>query len=187
MQRARTRPPAIPTGFVQQYEGALDSLDSFIQTFPEYRRVELADRAKSLARSLHSQVVSTIRIDEQMREAWVKHVFELHTKFSMAVACILFLFIGAPMGAIVRKGGFGYPILISILFFMLFMIITIFSKNIAERNVIHPVVAAWLSCIVLFPIGFFLTWKAVNDSKLLNVDQWWVGLRRIFRLVRRRG
>ncbi len=187
MQRARTRPPAIPTGFVQQYEGALDSLDSFIQTFPEYRRVELADRAKSLARSLHSQVVSTIRIDEQMREAWVKHVFELHTKFSMAVACILFLFIGAPMGAIVRKGGFGYPILISILFFMLFMIITIFSKNIAERNVIHPVVAAWLSCIVLFPIGLFLTWKAVNDSKLLNVDQWWVGLRRIFRLVRRRG
>ncbi len=180
MQRARTQPPAIPTGFVQQYEGALDSLESFIETFPEYRRVELADRAKSLARSLHSQVVSTIRIDEQMREAWVKHVFELHSKFSMAVACILFLFIGAPMGAIVRKGGFGYPILISILFFMLFMIITIFSKNIAERNVIHPVVAAWLSCIILFPIGLFLTWKAVNDSKLLNVDQWWIALRRIF-------
>ncbi len=181
MQQARTRSAVQPTGFVQQEHGPLDSLDSFIQTFPEYRRVELADRAKSLARSLHSQVVSAMRIDEQMREAWVKHVFELHTKFSMAVACILFLFIGAPMGAIVRKGGFGYPILISILFFMLFMIVTIFSKNIAERNVIHPVAAAWLSSMVLFPMGLFLTWKAVNDSKLLHTDRWWAGLRKLWR------
>lgn len=181
MQEARARSSVRPTGFVQQWHRPLDSLDSFIETFPEYRRMELADRAKSLARSLHSQVVSAMRIDEQMREAWVKHVFELHTKFSMAVACILFLFIGAPMGAIVRKGGFGYPILISILFFMLFMIITIFSKNIAERNVIHPMAAAWLSSMVLFPIGLLLTWKAVNDSKLLHIGQWWVGLRKLWR------
>ncbi len=183
MQRARNSNRGLvrPSGFVQEADVVLDTLSSFIQTFPPYRRVELADRAKSLARSLHSQVVSAIRIDEQLREAWVKHVFELHTKFSMAVACILFLFIGAPMGAIVRKGGFGYPILISILFFMLFIIITIFGKNVAERNVIHPVVAAWLSCMVLLPIGLLLTWKAVNDSKLLQLDNWWIGLRKLWR------
>jgi lipopolysaccharide export system permease protein len=117
-------------------------------------------------------VETTQRTLEQTIEKRVKHVFELHSKFSLAAACLIFLFIGAPMGAIIRKGGFGYPILISILFFMVFIILTIMCKKLAESNSIVPALAAWIPCIVLFPIGMVLTTKAMNDSKMLNADRW---------------
>ena len=67
------------------------------------------------------------------------------------------------MGAIVRKGGFGWPLLISIIFFMLFIVISIFSKNIAERFVIDAVLAAWMNCLVIFPMGLLLTYWAMRD------------------------
>mgnify|MGYP000347481902 CR=1 FL=1 len=105
-----------------------------------------------------------------------RHIYELHFKYASALICFIFLFIGAPMGAIIRKGGFGYPILISIIFFMLFIMLTIASKKMSESFAINPILAAWLPCIVLFPVGLFLTYKAMNDSKLLNVDRYvtWV-------------
>ena len=67
------------------------------------------------------------------------------------------------MGAIVRKGGFGYPMIIAILFFMAFIVLNIFSKNIAERFVIPPVQAAWLPAAIFFPMGLILTYLAMND------------------------
>jgi lipopolysaccharide export system permease protein len=143
----------------------LDSLGSIALTFPKYKRPELFNRAKTYARSMNSQSGSAARSIKSKLESRVNHVFELHNKFSMAVACILFLFIGAPMGAIVRKGGFGYPLLIAILFFMFYMILTIFSKNIAERFVIDAMLAAWLPCLILFPVSMVLTYQAMNDYK----------------------
>ena len=92
----------------------------------------------------------------------------MHSKFSMAVACILFLFIGAPMGAIVRKGGFGYPILISIIYFILFIIFNIMFKKLAESHSISPALAAWVPNLILIPIGIFLTVKAMNDSPIID-------------------
>ncbi|MCB0706377.1 MAG: LptF/LptG family permease [Saprospiraceae bacterium] len=143
----------------------LDTLTSIINTFPVFKHSELYNKAKSSAGQISAQAESTIRSLERKRKARVDHVFEMHSKFSMAVACILFLFIGAPMGAIVQKGGFGYPLLIAIIFFMVYMILTIFSKNISERFVIEPGFAAWLSCIIMFPFGFLLTYQAMNDYK----------------------
>ncbi|MEM1219480.1 MAG: LptF/LptG family permease, partial [Bacteroidota bacterium] len=91
----------------------------------------------------------------------------------------------APMGAIVRKGGFGYPLLIAVGFFMVYMVLTIFSKNIAERFVIDPVLAAWLPCLVLFPIGLLLTYQAMNDyTRVINLDRY-TRLMKFFRWVGR--
>ena len=96
----------------------------------------------------------------------------------MAVACIIFLFIGAPMGALVKKGGCGWPLLIAIIFFMTFIVLTIFSKNIAERFVIDAVLAAWLPCLVIFPIGLFLSYQAMTDAT-------WNRVTGIFRIIGR--
>ncbi len=115
-----------------------------------------------------------------VEENRVKHVYDMHMKYSMAVICIIFVFIGAPMGAIVRKGGFGYPILISIIFFVLFVILTIFCRKLAESFVVNGVVAGWLPCIILFPMGWYLTVRAMNDSKLISTDSLQQFLRRIF-------
>lgn len=163
---------AMPKALEQNFEGEIRDLDAFVNTFPANKRDELLERSKTIARSLLAQVETTQRTLEQTIEKRVKHVFELHSKFSLAAACLIFLFIGAPMGAIIRKGGFGYPILISILFFMVFIILTIMCKKLAESNSIVPALAAWIPCIVLFPIGMVLTTKAMNDSKMLNADRW---------------
>jgi lipopolysaccharide export system permease protein len=99
----------------------------------------------------------------------------------MAVACIIFLFIGAPMGAIVRKGGFGWPLLISIIFFMIYIILTIFCKNIAERFVIDAVLAAWTPCLVILPIGLILSYQAMRDAKGLDFLKY---VKTLFDLIR---
>ena len=99
----------------------------------------------------------------------------MHTKYSMAVVCIIFVFVGAPLGAIVRKGGFGYPLLVSVVAFIVFIVLTIFCRKIAETFLVPAALAAWLPCIVLFPIGLWLTVKAMADSKLFDMD----GLKRI--------
>ena len=104
----------------------------------------------------------------------------------MALVCFIFVFIGAPMGAIVRKGGFGYPILISIIFFMIFIVLTIFCRKIAESFVLPAAIAAWVPCTVLFPIGVLLTRKAMNDSKLVNIDQYANFFKAIINLFKKR-
>jgi lipopolysaccharide export system permease protein len=145
----------------------LDSLGMVAFTFPKNKQAELFSKSKQYARAILNQSESASKSVLRKLDTRVDHVFELHSKFSMALACIIFLFIGAPMGAIVRKGGFGYPILISIFFFMFFIILTIMSKNIAERFVIDPGLAAWVPCLVFIPIGGMLTYSAMNDHKQL--------------------
>ena len=99
----------------------------------------------------------------------VDYEFQLHHKFCLAMACFIFVFIGVPMGAIVQKGGFGYPLLVSITFFILFNMAIIYGKKIAEKFVVDVVFAAWLPCIVMIPFCILLTWMAMNDRKI-NLD-----------------
>ena len=155
----------------QKIEKPLAEYDSFVELFEQRKRTELYDKAKSFSRTVQGQAESAKRSMERIRSSRVKHVFEMNSKFSTAMACLIFLFIGAPMGAIVRKGGFGYPLLISIIFFMIFMVITIFSKNLAERDVIDAALAAWMNCLVLAPFGVIITWAAMTDRKIFNFDK----------------
>lgn len=154
---------------------------SIIDMLNARERTEFFSKSRSAARGIQSQAESAIRTLDSMRESKVKHIYELHTKYSMAVVCMIFIFIGAPMGAIVRKGGFGYPILVSIIFFMLFVILTIFCRKIAETFVLPAAAAGWLPCAILLPIGLVLTRKAMNDSKLVNLDRYTAFFRKIFK------
>ena len=149
----------------------LDTYASFLQVFESKEHKRLLDKAKASARSIKTQAESALRSGGRTRESRVKHIYTFHNKFSMAAACLIFLFIGAPMGAIVRKGGFGYPIIVAVSFFMLFVVLTVASKKIAETFVLDPVLAAWLPCLVLLPLGLYLTYQAMNDARVINV-QW---------------
>ncbi len=148
----------------------LDTATQFINIFNKNDQLRMYDRAKTFMLGIQNQAESTVRSIDALRESQVKYAYEMWTKYSIALVCIIFVFIGAPMGAIVRKGGFGYPILISIVFFMLFVILTIFCRKIAEAFVLPAVAAAWVPAIVLFPVGLILTVKAMNDSKLNLVE-----------------
>lgn len=164
----------------QQGLDTLEAFDSIIEAFPVYEQKSMYSKAKTFARSIHGQAEAAVRFLHDLRESKVKHIYDLHMKYSMAVVCIIFIFIGAPMGAIVRKGGFGYPILISIIFFMLFVILTIFCRKIAESLVLPPVMAAWVPNLILFPVGLTLTIRAMNDSKVIDVSRYSALFRRLF-------
>lgn len=184
-----SRPPGTekmhPLATVRIYKQNMDSLKTkgFARSFSAYERKEIATKAKTLARGIHNQSESAERALDTIKETRAKHTFELWSKYTIAVVCFIFVFIGAPMGAIVRKGGFGYPILVSIIFFMLFVILTIFCRKIAETFIVSAVLAAWIPCIILFPIGIFLTYKAMNDARVINTDAikaYWGAFKRLF-------
>lgn len=98
-------------------------------------------------------------------------LYELYMKYASAIICMIFLFIGAPMGAIIQKGGFGYPILVAIGFFMVYMIATIYFRN-AFRNShsISAIVAAAMPCIIILPFAIYLTWRSLNDYTLNKIS-----------------
>lgn len=145
---------------------SLGEMASFIETFEQSTRENLYSTATNIVQSVQSQADITSDMVDRMRESQIKHIFDRHSKYSIALACFIFLFIGAPMGAIIRKGGFGYPILVATIFFILFVVLTIFCRKIAESFLLSPEAAAWLPCVVFFPLGLFLTTMAMNDSQL---------------------
>ncbi|NJB85558.1 lipopolysaccharide export system permease protein [Lewinella marina] len=151
---------------------------SLLDSLPKSDHSRIYNRARSSIRSVTAQAQSTLRLLPGIEESRVKHVYDMHMKYSMAVVCIIFVFIGAPMGAIVRKGGFGYPILVSIIFFVIFIILTIFCRKLAESFVVSGVFAGWLPCLILFPISLWITYSAMNDAKLVDTDRAKNALRR---------
>ncbi len=99
-----------------------------------------------------------------------RHLTEWHKKFTLSFACIVFFFIGAPLGAIIRKGGLGMPVVISVILFIIYYIIDNIGFKMARDGVWPAWQGMWLSSIVLSPLGIFLTYKAVHDSTILNAD-----------------
>lgn len=158
----------------------LNEYNSLIELFEKHRMASLSDKAMQFSRSIKSNADSAVNFIMKTSEKKVKHVFELQSKYAFAVVCVVFLFIGAPMGAIVRKGGFGYPLLVAIIFFMLFITLTMTFKKMAEAFAVPTLLAVWLPNLILFPIGLFLTYKAMNDSKIINLDQMTAFFRKIF-------
>ena len=107
-----------------------------------------------------------------------RHQIEMMKKFTLSLACLIFFFIGAPLGAIIRKGGFGMPIVISVLLFIVYYIIDNMGYKLARDGRWEVWQGMWLSSAVLLPLGVFLTRKAVNDSAVFNPDVWINFLRR---------
>ena len=98
------------------------------------------------------------------------HFIALYDKFVVAFACLMMFFIGAPLGAIIRKGGIGLPIVFAVLIFITFHFINTFGKRLAEENGIAPFFGSWMSAFVLTPLAILLTYRATNDIGLINID-----------------
>jgi lipopolysaccharide export system permease protein len=95
---------------------------------------------------------------------------EWHKKLSLSVACLVLFFIGAPLGSIIRKGGLGLPLVMALIFFLIFYLLNIFGEKFTKDNLMSPLFGMWLPVIILSPVGFFLTYKAMHDSQLFNKE-----------------
>ena len=99
-----------------------------------------------------------------------KHIVALHDKFALGLSCIILFFVGAPLGALIRKGGIGLPLVIAILIFLTYHFISIFAKNSSEDSSMDPVLASWLSSLILLPFSVYLTNRATKDRALMDFD-----------------
>jgi len=113
-----------------------------------------------------------------------KHEIELYRKFTLAFACLVFFFIGAPLGTIIRKGGLGAPVVISVILFIIYYIIDNTGYKMAREALWPSWAGMWLSSFVLLPTGIFLTYKAATDSPLFNPEAWEIRLKKFFIRVR---
>jgi lipopolysaccharide export system permease protein len=104
-----------------------------------------------------------------------------HKKFALSFACLVLFIIGAPLGSIIRKGGLGMPLVIAVVFFLVFHLLNMFGEKFAKQELLSPFWGIWMPSIVLLPIGFFLVYKAMNDSQLFNNESYFKFFRRFSR------
>ena len=110
-----------------------------------------------------------------------KHKKEWHKKFTLSIACIIFFFIGAPLGSIIRKGGLGLPVVISVVFFIIYHLISTIAERMAVFGDLNMFLGVWLSSLVLLPVGLFFTFKATTDAALFDGDSWKKFFQRLFK------
>ncbi|HOU47584.1 MAG TPA: LptF/LptG family permease, partial [Chitinophagales bacterium] len=123
---------------------------------------------------------------EYMQTNYVNYYCEWYRKFSLSFACMVLLFVGCSMGAIVRKGGFGMPILIAVIYFVIFHVLNVIGEKLAKGLVIPPFAGMWLASLVLMPLALFLTYKANNDSVLFRKEGYLNFFSKIITIFRKR-
>ncbi len=116
---------------------------------------------------------------ENINEHWIA----VYDKLVIAFACLLMFFIGAPLGAIIRKGGLGLPIVFAVTIFILFHFINTFGKKVAQENGITPFMGCWLSSMVLLPLAILLTYRATNDIGLFSLDNFISPIQKLFQKI----
>lgn len=170
----------------QMAEGKLPSV---INTDSLFNAFTLAEKEKALKSA--SDQLNTLANDWKVKNTMMSdadknirsHQSQWHKKITLSLSCLIFFFIGAPLGAIIRKGGLGLPVVISVIIFVLYYIIDSGSTRVARSGEMNIILGVWMSTLVLAPIGAFFTYKSNKDSVVFNLEvyvnffRWLLGLR----------
>lgn len=145
---------------------------AFISQLNKPDRKMIIESALGMVRTIKGQIQA--REGELHNNTITTTLFEieLHKKFALAFSCLVMFFVGAPLGAIIRKGGLGMPVVVSIIFFVLYWVISISTEKMAKEGVLAPIPGVWIAPVLLFPLGIFLTIKATSDSVLFDLDSY---------------
>lgn len=147
----------------------IQSTEDLLAAIPEWQRLQVMSNAKNSVTNLLVTVRSKKQEMNKRYEVYNRHILSLHKKFAFAFSCIILFFVGAPLGAIIRKGGLGLPMVIAILLFLTYHFIGVFADNSAKKGAINPMFGAWLSTLIMLPLGVFLTKRATADRGLMSM------------------
>ncbi|MDR2087512.1 MAG: LptF/LptG family permease [Dysgonamonadaceae bacterium] len=136
------------------------------------KQLDYAGKAKNKADNIQNEYMYSSMNQTNTNKTIKSHEIQLQKRFALSLACLLFFFIGAPLGAIIRKGGLGMPAVLSVFLFILYYTIDTFGLKMAKQGVWPVWEGMWLSTVVLAALGAFFTYKAVNDSVMMNPDSW---------------
>ncbi|MEX8546526.1 MAG: LptF/LptG family permease [Mucilaginibacter sp.] len=143
---------------------------SLLNTFKPTERLSALSAALGEARALQETVSSKIDLRKGASNNIRRTMVEYQRKFTLSAACLVLFLIGAPLGAIIRKGGLGLPVVVSVAFFLIYHIISTIGEKSAKDGHVPPVIGMWVAIVVLTPLGLFLTYKAATDSAIFDVD-----------------
>ena len=147
-------------------------LDSLYLTFDIEEQKNAIDQAVQFARGAQSHHMNDLSINKRDEEAIRKYNIEWHRKFTLSFACFIFFFIGAPLGGIIRKGGLGAPVVVSIFLFIVYYIIWMMGERAAREGVLEPWQGMWISSVILLPLGAVLTYTAMTDSAIMSSESY---------------
>lgn len=169
----------------QKEEATIEKLpkekaNTFDVLIPDSLRSTVFDQTLSQVSNARNLLQVIVADDKAQKDDVTLHQVEWHKKLSVSIACLVLFFIGAPLGSIIRKGGLGMPLVMALMFFMVFYLLNIFGEKFTKDHVLVPIVGMWLPVIVLTPVGFFLTYKAMHDSQLFNKEYYY----RLFKNIR---
>jgi lipopolysaccharide export system permease protein len=163
----------------EKYNPAKYDIDKLYDKSSSVEKVHMLQRAENAAQNIGTdwmfKSTNIAQLDYQIR----RHKIEMNRKITIALSCLLFFFIGAPLGGIIRKGGLGMPVVVSVLVFIIYYIIDNSGYKMARDGKWAIGIGVWLSTAVLAPLGAFLTYKSNNDSVVLNTDTYIAWLRKI--------
>lgn len=138
--------------------------------FTEKERPQMITLALNQARTVKGIAEFSVS-EKEMNEEYLRKIWmEWHRKFTLSIACLLFFFIGAPFGTIIRKGGLGMPMVSAVIIFVLYYMIMVTGEKFAKEGVMSPLLGTWLASFVMIPLGAFLTYKASIDSSLFSAE-----------------
>lgn len=138
--------------------------------FPDSARAEIYEKAMNKAAEMKNLLYFNTNEAEARRTEIIFHKIEWQRKYAFSLACMVLFFIGAPLGSIIRKGGMGMPLVVAIVFFLIFHLLNMFGEKFVRNEILSPFTGMWLAVLVLAPVGFFFTYKAMHDSQLFNKD-----------------
>lgn len=161
---------------------------SITSIIPDSVKSTISNNISAKISNLKSQAELLFNDQREIKKDIRLHHIEQHRKFSLSFACIVFFLIGAPLGTITRKGGIGMPLVISVLFFIIFHIINTSAEKMVKEGILFPFSGMWLSTYILVPVGLFLMLKARKDSQPFNAElsfKVWQKIKRWFFLVKK--
>lgn len=145
----------------------------FLLNFNAAEQKKIITQAINNSRSIKRNIEFRKKVYKSRESRIISHQLEWHKKFTLSFACLIFFFVGSPLGAIIRKGGLGTPLVISIIFFVFWHVISIISEKYVKAAIISPAMGSWIASVIILPIGVFLTYKATSDSSLMDME-WYI-------------
>nr|WP_262696613.1 LptF/LptG family permease [Allomuricauda aequoris] len=147
---------------------SIRTIDDLLNSMQTFEQLQVIKKAKNDVSGILSTVIAKKDELQTRYKFYNSHILSLHQKYALALSCIILFFVGAPLGAIIRKGGLGLPMVIAIVLFLTYYFIGVFAGNYAKEGNIHPALGAWLSTLIMMPLGISLTKRATADKGLFG-------------------
>ena len=170
----------------KEYNFQADTLIDYSALYSSLNSMDKTDvlhEAIANARSNLQHINQNVTMLYNFKKNLNKHTMEKHKKFTLSLACLIFFFIGAPLGAIIRKGGLGMPVVVSIFMFITYYMVSISGEKFAREDVWSMTNGMWFSTMLFLPLGIYLTYKSANDSGMMNLETYQNNIKRLINFI----